>query len=136
MCTANFPPGTEPPLNRFTDMCKNITFPQTSLPACRNAICKLFPNDNIDNIPSRKFPLEGETSKTSSDSRQTTEGTNSSEHDTDDNTESVDKATHDQPDLDQELACPIDDQDKLPDKMSEQVPDQLLDLKKSNSFLN
>ena len=118
-----------PPLNKCTDTCKNITFPQISFLACRNTICKIFPDDNIDNVPPGQFPLEGEMSKTNSESGQTTEGTNSSEHDNDDNAESVDKAT-------QELACPIHNQDKLPDKTSEQQPYQPLDLKKSNSFLN
>ena len=91
---------------------------------------KCFPDDNI---PSGQFPLERETI---SESAQTTEGSNSSEQDTDDNTESVDEPAHDEPDLDEQLPCPIPDQDKMPEETSEEVPQQPLDLKKSNSFLN
>ena len=91
---------------------------------------KCFPDDNI---PLGKFPLERETI---SESAQTTEGSNSSEHDADDNAESVDKPAHDKPDLDEQLLCPIPDQDKMSEETSEEVPQQLLDLKKSNSFLN
>ena len=90
---------------------------------------KCFPDDNI---PSGQFPLERETI---SESAQTTEGSNSSEQDTDDNAESVEPA-HDEPDLDEQLPCPIPDQDKMPEETSEEVPQQPLDLKKSNSFLN
>ena len=97
-------------------MCKNITFPQISFLACRNAICQLFPDYNI---PSGKFPLEGETCKTISESAQTTEGSNSSEHGADDNAESVDEQAHDEPHLDQQLPCPIHDQDKMPEETSE-----------------
>ena len=91
---------------------------------------KCFPDDNI---PSGQFPLERETI---SESTQTTEGSNSSEHDADDNAESVDEPAHDEPDLDEQLLCPIHDQDKMPEETSEEVPQQPLDLKKSNSFLN
>ena len=86
-----------------------------------------------DNIPSSHFPLERETI---SESALTTEGSNSSEHDTDDNAESVDEPAHDEPDLDEQLPCPVHDQDKMPEETSEEVPQQPLDLKKSNSFLN
>ena len=68
---------------------------------------KCFPDDNI---PSGQFPLERETI---SESAQTTEGSNSSEHDADDNAESVDEPAHDEPDLDEQLPCPIPDQDKI-----------------------
>ena len=117
-------------------MCKNIAFPQISFLSCINAICEIFPDDNV---PSDQFPLERENV---SEIAETTEGSNSSEHDADDNAKSIDEPADDQPNLDEQLARPIpdQDQDEIPEETSEQVSeqplDQPLDLKKSNSFLN
>ena len=101
-------------------MCKNIAFPQNSFLSCINAICEIFPDDNV---PSGHFPLEQENL---SESTQTTEGGNSSE------------PTDDEANFDEQLARPIPDEDEeeIPMETSEEVSEQPLDLKKSNSFLN
>ena len=99
-------------------MCKNIAFPQNSFLSCINAICEIFPDDNVP----RHFPLEQENL---SESAQTAEGGNSSE------------PTDDEANFDQ-LAHPIPDEDEeeIPEETSEEVSEQPLDLKRSNSFLN
>ena len=44
MHTTRFDPVYRPPtpLNKWTDTCKNITFPQISFLACINAMCEMF----------------------------------------------------------------------------------------------
>ena len=57
--------------------------------------------------------MEGETFKSSSDSRQTTDGTNNSKHDTDNNAESVDQSTKENATNNPEVPCTVHNQDKL-----------------------
>ena len=43
-------PGTPPPVNRMTNMCKNITLPQTSFAGGNNRSYCNFPDVEIINI--------------------------------------------------------------------------------------
>ena len=77
--------------------------------------------------------MEGESSKSSSDSGQTTDGTNNSEHDADDNAESVDQSAEENATKDPEVPCTVHNQDKLAHDACEKTEntEKLLDRKRS-----